>query len=97
MCDRNRLWAFWFLFASGDLMDSVQYFSVIIAIATCIADTDDYVFEDDETIFVFEHFPCYLSRSHSAFTKLTLKVVHSLLLPGLRNLIHCDNDVAIGA
>jgi hypothetical protein len=46
---------------------------------------------------VFEHFPCYLSRSHSAFTKLTLKVVHSLLLPGLRNLIHCDNDVAIGA
>jgi hypothetical protein len=46
----------WLLRSGRQLVDGMKHVSAVVAVAAGIADADRHVLEDDETIFVLEHF-----------------------------------------
>ncbi len=64
---RNLLDSFEWLCSVGNVIDGVKNIGAVIPRAACIADADDHIFKDDETLLVLERLALNLLGTHGSF------------------------------
>src|SRR6266478_1782960 len=61
----------------ADFIDCMKNVGAVVSVSTPIADSDYHIFQDDESVLVFERLPLNSPRLHRAFAIFTAISVHS--------------------
>jgi hypothetical protein len=70
------LGAFRLPLSCADFMNRVKNIGAVVSVAAPIADSDRYVFQDNEPILVFERLPLDKPRPHRAVAEFTAISIH---------------------
>src|SRR2546430_15280502 len=60
--------------SSADFIDCTKSVRAVVSVSTLIADSDCYIFQDNEPVLAFERFPLDIPRLHRAFAFTAIPV-----------------------